>query len=307
MVAAWPGMGNVAVIAAGYLIRELKIDETGELSAAGHFDINEVSVKDGLITPVRPPRGIICRWTNPGPGRDLIVFIGEAQPNVGPYSYARKLMEVAAAENVERVVTFASMASGLKPGQPPRVFGVATDSQTMAELKRAEVAPLEDGEIGGLNGLVLAAAAEREISGMCLLGEIPFFAATVPNPHAARAALSVFSVLAGIDVSLEELTRHAAAVDQMLVEAYEKMREAGQVEEAEDEEDETPEPAPTSEPAQEAKEPVLEPGAARRIERLFDEAKKNTTKAFALKKELDRLGVFKKYEDRFLDLFRRAG
>ncbi len=40
---------------------------------------------------------------------------------------------------------------------------------------------------------------------------------------------------------------------------------------------------------------------------LCDEAKKNTTKALALKKELDRLGVFKKYEDRFLDLFRRAG
>lgn len=51
-----------------------------------------------------------------------------------------------------------------------------------------------------------------------------------------------------------------------------------------------PSPARTSEPAQEA-EPVLEPGAARRIERLFDEAKKNTTKAFASRNALDRLGV----------------
>lgn len=40
MVAAWPGMGNVAVIAAGYLIRELQIEESGELPAGGHFDIN---------------------------------------------------------------------------------------------------------------------------------------------------------------------------------------------------------------------------------------------------------------------------
>jgi uncharacterized protein len=29
-----------------------------------------------------------------------------------------------------------------------------------------------------------------------------------------------------------------------------------------------------------------------------------TAKAFELKQELDRLGVFKEYEDRFLDLFR---
>lgn len=258
------------------------------------------------MIPVRFPRGILCRWKNPGQGRDLIVFIGEAQPNVGPYGYARELMEVAAREGVERVVTFASMASGLKPGQNPRVFGVATDSSTMAELKRAEVAPLEDGEIGGLNGLLLAAAAEKGISGMCLLGEIPFFAATVPNPHAARAALSVFSVLAAIDVSLEELTRHAEAVDHMLVEAYERMREAGQVEE--EEESEAP-PEALREPAPEEKkeESALDPSTARRIEHLFSEAKRDSTKAFALKKELDRLGVFKKYEDRFLDLFRRAG
>ena len=43
------------------------------------------------------------------------------------------------------------------------------------------------------------------------------------------------------------------------------------------------------------------------IERLFEEAKKDPGRAMNLKHELDRLGVFKRYEDRFLDLFRRAG
>ncbi len=42
-----------------------------------------------------------------------------------------------------------------------------------------------------------------------------------------------------------------------------------------------------------------------RIEGLFDQAEKDRSKAFELKQELDRLGVFKEYEDRFLDLFKK--
>jgi len=47
--------------------------------------------------------------------------------------------------------------------------------------------------------------------------------------------------------------------------------------------------------------------ARAQIERLFEDARRDPAKAMPLKNELDRLGVFKKYEDRFLDLFRRAG
>ena len=43
------------------------------------------------------------------------------------------------------------------------------------------------------------------------------------------------------------------------------------------------------------------------IENLFDHARKNRTKAYELKRELDRLGLYREYEDRFLDLFKRPG
>ena len=45
---------------------------------------------------------------------------------------------------------------------------------------------------------------------------------------------------------------------------------------------------------------------ADRIERLFEEAEMDRKRAVSLKEELDRLGVFEDYEDRFLDLFKRA-
>ena len=322
MIAAWPGMGSVAVLSAGYLVQQLGMTETGELPPNHHFDVNEVTVREGLVVPVRPPRGVFFRWQRPGGQRELIVFLGEAQPTSGSTAYARELLDAAAAFGVRRVVTFASMASSLHPADNPKVYGVATDAATLAELGELEVEPLGDGEIGGLNGLLLSAAAERGLPGFCLLAEIPFFAAAVPNPKAARAALSVFCVLSGIEVSLEELDQHAAAVDEALIEAFEQMERSqdekpDEDEEGDDDEEsseavrpeqgEAPEPpAPPAAPAAPG-EPKLDFAARKRIEQLFEEARKDTSKSLALKQELDRLGVFKKYEDRFLDLFRRAG
>jgi hypothetical protein len=58
------------------------------------------------------------------------------------------------------------------------------------------------------------------------------------------------------------------------------------------------------EPAEEEK---LSAVSAQRIEDLFQQAARDRSKAFELKQELDRLGVFKDYEDRFLDLFKKSG
>jgi hypothetical protein len=54
-----------------------------------------------------------------------------------------------------------------------------------------------------------------------------------------------------------------------------------------------------------AEEPRLSQVEEQRIDELFEEAKTDRSKAHELKHELDRLDVFKDYEDRFLDLFKQ--
>ncbi|MCD6583255.1 MAG: hypothetical protein J7K71_01010, partial [Candidatus Omnitrophica bacterium] len=49
----------------------------------------------------------------------------------------------------------------------------------------------------------------------------------------------------------------------------------------------------------------LPQSAREKIEALFKEAKKDISKARELKEELDRWSVYREYEDRFLDLFRK--
>jgi hypothetical protein len=315
MIAAWPGMGSVAVVAAGYLVRKLGTQPIGELPGKDHFDVDQVNVQNGLIAPPRLPRGLLFRWTNPAAGRDLIVFLGEAQPSSGTYAYAHELVSRAREMGVERIVTFASMATALDPTQDPHVFGVATGETTLADLKRAEVEPMEDGQIGGLNGVVLGAGAEQGVPGLCLLGEIPFFAAGVPNPKAAKAILSVFSIIAGVDVSLDELAKHGQAMEKVLLELMRRLQQQAQNGEASEEGDEEGRPVPEAadeksapeKPAPEKPAKQLDYATRQRIESLFHDAARDRNQAMRLKEELDKLGVFEMYEDRFLDLFKRAG
>jgi len=312
LVAAWPGMGDVATIAANHLIDGLAMIPIRRMPPGARYDVSSVRIRDGLIDPVRLPQSIFFRAEHSSGRRDIIVFLSQAQPMQAAVGYAHEVLDVAELLDVERVVTFASLASGLLPPENPRVWGAATDSVSLAELRRAEVPSIDDGEIGGLNGLLLGVAASRGIGGMCLLAEIPYFAPAVPNPKAARAALSVFSVLAGIDINLHPLNRREAVTDQILRDILKQIalresrdnsadpfsakgakRSDGETERGGDS-------------RRKKKLKASDSAAARQIEALFIEAKRDQSQAGHLKSELDRLGLFARYEGRFLDLFRRA-
>ena len=311
LVAAWPGMGNVAVGAAAYMVQKLSATLIHELPSRDLFDLNHVDVKQGLARPGRLPRNMFFEWRHPEGMHDLLIFVGEGQPNTGGFAFCQKIMEYAAARGVKRVLTFAAMATQLHPSSAPRVFGAATDRELLDELKRLEVQLLREGQISGLNGVLLAAAAERDIPAVSLLGELPFFAVGVPNPKASQAVLEAFCMMAQVEIDLKDIARQAEAVEQALVQLMEKMQEAAQ--EAGDDEEgfsaslNPPEAEGETESSDEKPaKPAISAAVAKRIERLFEQARDDRAKAFDLKRELDRHGVFEQYEDRFLDLFKKA-
>ncbi|HXG12974.1 MAG TPA: PAC2 family protein [Gemmataceae bacterium] len=298
LVAVWPGMGHVALNAGVYLLAKLGMSLIAEFQAGDLFDVDYVEVKEGIIQTGRRPRNRLFLWTDPKQKHDLVVFIGEAQPPIGKYAFCRQLLAHVRQLGVERVFTFAAMATQMHPEQRSRVFGAATDRESLEELRRLELAILEDGQIGGLNGVLLGAAAEQGLRGACLLGEMPHFFSQLPFPKASLAILEVFATIAGIDLDLTELAEQARAMDKQLGELLAQMEKAYGAPESAEEEEYTPEPAERER---------LTPADKRRIEELFKQAAKDRSKAFELKQELDRLGVFKEYEDRFLDLFKKPG
>jgi proteasome assembly chaperone (PAC2) family protein len=298
LVAVWPGMGSVALSAGYYLLAKLQMHLIAEYEAHDLFDVDQVEVKEGLIQTGRRPRNRFFVWTDPARKHDLVVFLGEAQPPLGKYLLCRKLMDYAKELGVERVFTFAAMATQMHPEHRGRVFAAATDKEILEELKRLELEVLEDGHIGGLNGVLLGAAVESGLRGACLLGEMPHIFSQLPFPKASLAILEVFTTITGIDLDFAELAEQGRVMEQQLGELLARIEKSMGAQ--------APSPEEEGQALEPAEEPQLSPAKRERIESLFDQAEKDRSKAFELKQELDRLGVFKEYEDRFLDLFKKS-
>jgi proteasome assembly chaperone (PAC2) family protein len=303
LVAAWPGMGMVGMLAADFLRSRLGAEFHVEIPADEHFQPAGVEVKEGLLLPPHAPRTLLSTWRNPKSGRDLVFLLGEKQPTAGSWRYAEAVLDAARELGVERVHTFAAMSTPRMPNAPARVFAAATEAALLSEVRRLGAEPIRAGEIGGMNGVFLTAAAERRLPGACLLGEIPYFASAVPNPKAAAAVLRAFARLSGVELDLAELDRAGAEVEQQLTALHHQLEEAARKLQA------TEKGAPIEEGEAWRTTPPNEDLTAQdaaRIEALFADAQRDRTKALVLKAELDRLNVFGRFEDRFLDLFKRA-
>lgn len=296
LVAVWPGMGHVALNAGVYLLSQLGMTAIAEYAAHELFEVDHVDVKGGLLRLGKRPRNRFFLWSNPDGPHDLVVFLGEAQPPIGKYAFCRQLLAFSQQLGVERVFTFAAMATQMHPERQARVFVAATDEQAIEELKSQEIEILEDGNIGGLNGVLLGVGAEEGLPGTCLLGEMPHIFSQLPFPKASLAILKVFTSLAGITLDFTALAEQADAMEQHLGELLAKVEQAYGEQYGQEEEEFQP---------QLSEEEGLAPADKQHIETLFHQAAQDRTKAFELKQVLDRLGMFKDYEDRFLDLFKK--
>ena len=299
LIAAWPGMGNVALTACYYLISSLEMEFRAEYATGDLFDVDHVAVEGGLAQPFRYPKNQFFVWRNPDGGSDLLIFIGEAQPPQGRYNFCRKLIDYAQSEGVTKIFTFAAMASAIELNEDSRVIGVASESEALHELISAEIGVLQAGNISGMNGILLGVAAERKISGGCLLGEMPGPLMNVPYPKASLAVLEAFNRLMDFEIDLSGLELEVQRMERHLTDALSKLQrleQQGEPGSPAEEETYLPDPADNGRLSEE------ERGL---IEQLFTEAEQDRSKAFELKRELDRLEVFREYEDRFLDLFKQ--
>ena len=100
--------------------------------------------------------------------------------------------------------------------EQPRVFGVATNQTTADDLKEYDLMPASNLQIAGLNGLLLGVAKEREIEGICLLGEVPVYATRIPNPMAAMAVLGVLTRMLGVEIDMTELAQIAGETKEKM-------------------------------------------------------------------------------------------
>ena len=218
LLAAWPGIGNVAMIIANYLKAKLNFKELGYFEASYFFDPIGVLVKDNVVEEPNFPQSDFYYFKNTGGGKDLILFIGDDQPATKGYELAHCILDVGERFGAERIYTCAAAMTRIHHTEPPKVWGVATSHLLSYGLKEHNLESASNLQIAGLNGLLLGVAKEREIDGICLLGEVPSYASRVPNPMAALAVLKVLSSMLEIKIDFAELAK-------MAVEAGERIKQ----------------------------------------------------------------------------------
>ncbi|MFA4992717.1 MAG: PAC2 family protein [Candidatus Omnitrophota bacterium] len=307
LIVAWPGMGEVAFKAAAYLIEELKAREFAQIQPEEFFYLTGSVIQSGILETPHLPQGKFYYWKNPaakraGAGKnDLVIFLSNAQPDLAKAdSYAKIIIDLAKNLGVEMVVSFASMPQATDHTQDSRVWFAATDQKTKESLAKYNFSTLKDGQISGMNGLFLGIAKKAGLKGFCLLGDIPLYTIQIENPKASAAVLLGLGKILNMQINVQSLKEQAQAMENEINKLldYLKLGNPGQDAPIGDEEVELIKKTLS----QLTKLPV---SVKEKIEKLFEESRLDISKASELKVELDKWNVYKEYEDRFLDLFRK--
>jgi len=302
LVVAWPGMGEVAFKAASYLIEQLKAEEFATIQPEDFFYLTGSLVQKGLLSTPELPQSKFYFWKNKSGKNDLIIFVSNAQPDLArAESYSKQIIAVAKSFKIDTVVSFASMPQAIDHTQDSGVWFAATATELSNNLKRFNLNVLNEGQISGMNGLFLGIAKREGFKGFCLLGEISLYTIQIENPKASAAVLNVLSKILDIKIDLSGLLGQAQIMEGEINKLLDYLKLGSQVAGPIGEDDIEKIKKSLSQLSR------LPSSIKDKIELLFVQAKTDISKATELKVELDKWNVYKDYEDRFLDLFKKTG
>ena len=318
LIVAWPGMGEVAFKATTYLVDKLKAEEFAEILSEDFFYLTTSIIQKGILNVPELPYSKFYYWKNPATRRggsathfggnfggrpeqnDLIIFVSNAQPDLAKAEdYCSRITYIARTFKVRMVVSFAAMPQPIDHTQSPNVWFTSTSQAINDDLKKYNFNLLSEGQISGMNGLFLGMAKNKGFPGFCLLGEIPLYAIQIENPKASHAVLEALNKILKIQIDFTDLIDQAHIMEGEINKLLDYLKlgtPAGPIGEEEIEKIK-------KSLSQLTKLPV---SVKEKIEKLFAQAKTDISKANELKAELDKWNVYKEYEDRFLDLFKKA-
>ncbi len=297
LIAGWPGMGQVGLGACDYLRRKLDAQLFALIDVGSYHLPEAITVESGIGRMPDPPKQELFYSKEP----PLFIFEGDTQLSGEPgFKLAGELLDLVHRHGTETVFTGAAYAMSVSFRQRPIIYGAATNEELKGRFAGFGVRPLKEGNISGLNGLLLGLAGQRGMPAACLLATMPHYAIEAPNPKASRALIQVFSRILNTSVDMTEIDEAVSQSDQMFKDFEAKVNEAIQQLRENLARPEGPEGDEGE--AEDRPEPT---DLLQRVEQLFEEAQRDRAKATILKQELDRWGLFHLYEDRFLDLFEK--
>jgi len=239
MVASWPGIGNIGIIAVDTLKNMLGAEELGEIEPWDFFYPRKVLIRNGELKDVEfPSSKFYFKRTGE---TDLLFFVGEEQPSDGgrtyaegkkAYQMANLVLDVAQKFGCKRVYTSGAAVAPIHHTARPKVWAVPNTKGLISEVKTYEntilMSDIEgrggQGNITGLNGLLLGVARKRGIEAICVMGEIPVYLQgfPLPYPRASKSVLEVLTAALGIEIDINRIAGFIEQSDSQIEQLYEK-------------------------------------------------------------------------------------
>jgi len=220
LVAGWPGMGLVAYKAVAYLIEHLETHLLAQFEMPDIYQLRGINVNQGLVEMLEIPDGKAFYYKPDDSKRSLIFFIGDEQPVAGKeLLVSKEILGMAKELGCTEVFTFAAMVTGISHRSASKVWGCTTMPAMLQKMKSFDILPMTDGQISGLNGVLVGIAPSFGMTATCLLGELPYYATQIPYYPASCAVLEKFSLLSGVSIDLEPLIQQSKTT-QIEIDTY---------------------------------------------------------------------------------------
>jgi proteasome assembly chaperone (PAC2) family protein len=240
MIASWPGIGNIGLVAVDTLRVQLGAEKFAEIEPWDFFYPKRVVIRDSILQSLEFPGSNF--FFNRLPRKDVITFISEEQPNDGnrpfaegkkAYEMANLVVDVAQKFGCKRLYSCGAAVSLSHHAIKPRVW-IATSCHALnREMTGFNNTVLmgkgqgrgEGGTITGLNGLILGVAKKRGIEAVCLMGEVPDYlsAAPLPYPNASKSVVELLCTIIGTSIDYGPLNEMAGHVENIIGGIYDKL------------------------------------------------------------------------------------
>lgn len=208
LICGLPGSGYVGKLAIDFLIDKLNATRFADIYSNSFPP--QVSIQsDGTVDLVKNSL-YHCKT----PNFDLILLTGDVQPvsAEGEYELAEEIINICKKLGVSQIITLAAYITG-KFSDSPKVFGASTSTTINEFLLKKEIFGMNQGNITGMNGVIIGTAKKQLIDGVCLLGETSGY---VVDAKASKSVLDSLCKLIGLTLDMSELEKRAQETEEII-------------------------------------------------------------------------------------------
>jgi uncharacterized protein (TIGR00162 family) len=215
-VCGLPGTAYIGKLSVDYLIQQLKAELVGEVYSR-YFPPFVVIREDGLVELFRNE----LHQLKDESGRTIVFLTGNSQAfsPEGQYEVADTVLDWAINNGLQRVYSIAAYVTE-RPFEAPNVYCTTTTLALLEEAKTQGAQLLDNGIIGGENGIITGLAKKKNVEGLCLLAETHGYQAPtgeyVIDPRAAKAALKVLTSMLNLKVDMEPMEKQVVQMDEAI-------------------------------------------------------------------------------------------